>query len=76
MSHWNKIKSRYARTMENLRKALVSLPNVYVYDNSDLLSPYRLVAELTGGILRTRRLDSQMAKTHVAAQLSCCSIYT
>ena len=45
----DKIKSRYARTIDNLRKALVSLPNVYVYDNSDLRSPYRLVAESIEG---------------------------
>ncbi len=49
----DKIKSRYARTMENLRKALMSLPNINVYDNSDLRSPYRLVAELTEGALLT-----------------------
>lgn len=45
----DKIKTRYSRTMENLRKALVSLPYVYVYDNSDLRSPYRLVAILEEG---------------------------
>ena len=49
----DKIDSRYARTMENLRKALVSLPNVYMYDNSDLRSPYKLVAESTEGTLQT-----------------------
>jgi len=48
----DKIESRYARTMENLRKALVRLPNVLVYDNSDLRSPYRLVAESTEGALQ------------------------
>lgn len=47
-----KIKGRYRRTMENLRKALRTLPNVFAYDNSDLRSPYRLVAEATEGELR------------------------
>jgi predicted ABC-type ATPase len=44
-----KIDSRYARTIENLRKALVSLPNVYVYDNSDLGRPFTLVAAVEEG---------------------------
>lgn len=48
-----KIESRYARTMENLRRAFVSLPYVRAYDNSDLRRPYRLVVELESGTLRT-----------------------
>ena len=51
----DKIDSRYARTIENLRKALVSLPNVYVYDNSDLRRPYRLVTVVEEG--QAIRLD-------------------
>lgn len=47
-----KIQSRYARTMENLRRALLALPYVQVYDNSDLNHPYRRVAELEEGTLR------------------------
>ena len=39
-----KIASRYARTMENLRRALNELKNVLVYDNSDLADSYREVA--------------------------------
>lgn len=46
-----KIKKRYARTMKNLKAALSSLQNVLVYDNSDLRSPYRLVAEKVEGRL-------------------------
>jgi predicted ABC-type ATPase len=49
----DKIKARFVRTMENLRKALVTLPNVHVYDNSDLHSPFRLVAESTESHLKT-----------------------
>jgi predicted ABC-type ATPase len=48
-----KINTRFARTMENLRKALETLPDVYVYDNSDLQLPFRLVAESANGLLRT-----------------------
>ena len=49
----SKLQARYARTIENLRLALVTLPNVAVYDNSDLREPYRLVAEVREGQLRT-----------------------
>ena len=49
----SKLDSRYSRTNENLRRALVTLPNVAVYDNSELLSPYRMVAEVSDGALRT-----------------------
>lgn len=49
----SKLQARYPRTMENLRRGLVTLPNVAVYDNSDLRKPYRLVAEVREGQLRT-----------------------
>ncbi len=45
----DKIQARYARSMENLRKAMAVLPNIYIYDNSDLRSPFRLVVELREG---------------------------
>lgn len=47
-----KIQERYGRTMENLRRALGTLPNILVYDNSDLRAPYRLVAKVCDGHLR------------------------
>jgi predicted ABC-type ATPase len=40
----DKVITRFARTMENLRRALSELANVRVYDNNDLEHPYRLVA--------------------------------
>jgi predicted ABC-type ATPase len=40
----NKIIERYPRVMNNLRRALVEVTHVHVYDNSDLKRPYRLVA--------------------------------
>jgi predicted ABC-type ATPase len=39
-----KIVERYPRVMNNLKRALVELAHVRVYDNSDLKRPYRLVA--------------------------------
>ena len=49
----SKLESRYHRTNENLRRALLSLPYVAVYDNNNLLQPYRLVAEVRERVLRT-----------------------
>jgi predicted ABC-type ATPase len=40
----DKIIERYPRVMSNLKRALAELSNVRVYDNSDLKTPYRLVA--------------------------------
>jgi predicted ABC-type ATPase len=37
----DKLVSRYPRVMENLRRALVRLPLVLVYDNEDLRDPHR-----------------------------------
>ena len=47
-----KIQERYPRVLRNLQRALTELPNVFVYDNSDLRDPYRLVAtrEDSGGV--------------------------
>lgn len=40
----DKLRSRFPRTLANLRAAVVRLPLVYVFDNSDLSDPYRLLA--------------------------------
>ena len=45
----DKIEERYPRVMSNLKRALAELPNVRVYDNSDLNRPYRLVATVENG---------------------------
>jgi predicted ABC-type ATPase len=45
----DKLRERYPRVMKNLRRALVELSNVRVYDNGDLNHPYRLVAILEDG---------------------------
>lgn len=39
-----KLKSRFPRTMANLKAAIAELPLVYVFDNSDLHKPFRKVA--------------------------------
>jgi predicted ABC-type ATPase len=44
-----KLKERYPRVMSNLKRALVELQNVRVYDNGDLKRPYRLAATVEGG---------------------------
>ena len=44
-----KLTERFPRIMKNLKCALAELPNVWVYDNSDLGNPYRLVAKTETG---------------------------
>lgn len=39
-----KLRLRFSRSIENLRLAISRLPNVIVYDNSDLSAPYRRIA--------------------------------
>lgn len=42
-----KVRDRYARSLENLARAILKLPLVWVYDNSDLNSPMRKIAEFS-----------------------------
>lgn len=44
-----KLRSRYPRTLANLREALRELPHVWVFDNDDLRLPFRLVAVCRNG---------------------------
>lgn len=44
-----KLRSRFSRTLENLRVAIRRLPHVLVYDNSDLSTPFRHVAAFAHG---------------------------
>lgn len=46
-----KLRSRFPRTLRNLKAAAKTLPRVLVYDNSDLARPFREVAEFAGGRL-------------------------
>jgi predicted ABC-type ATPase len=52
----DKLEARYARSVANLGRAIVSLPRVLVYDNGDLSAPFRCVAEFEGGKRVTRAL--------------------
>ncbi len=50
----DKLITRYPRTMENLRLALLRLPLVLVYDNDDLRQPHRFcLAAGMGKVLET-----------------------
>lgn len=52
-----KIRARFPRTMANLRRAIVALPHVLVFDNEDLGRPFRLVAEYrAGAVVRKARV--------------------
>jgi predicted ABC-type ATPase len=46
-----KLRDRFPRILQNLRQALVRLPHVFIYDNSDLNRPYRHVARCEAGKL-------------------------
>jgi predicted ABC-type ATPase len=48
----DKVRDRYARSLENLARAIVKLPLVWVYDNSDLSLPFRKIAEFEAGHLK------------------------
>jgi predicted ABC-type ATPase len=45
----DKLIARFPRTMANLRSALREVPHVWVFDNDDLLNPFRLVAVFEAG---------------------------
>jgi len=49
----DKLRSRFPRTIENLRSAIRDLPHVLIFDNDDLSRPYRLVAVFEQGCLQT-----------------------
>jgi predicted ABC-type ATPase len=46
-----KLESRYPRTMANLKTALLEIGYVWIFDNDDLRTPYRLVAVYEHGQL-------------------------
>ena len=50
-----KLQSRFARTIDNLRMAIQRLPHVLIYDNDDLSNPYRQVALFEQGRLMTSK---------------------
>ncbi|MBI4346090.1 MAG: hypothetical protein HY553_04505 [Elusimicrobia bacterium] len=44
-----KLKSRFPRTLRNLKAAIAALPLVYIFDNSDLRHPFRRVGVFKNG---------------------------
>jgi predicted ABC-type ATPase len=44
-----KLNARYPRTLTNLRNAIRELPHVWIFDNDDLRTPFRLVAVFESG---------------------------
>lgn len=58
-----KLVSRFPRTLANLKLAIRSLPFVFVYDNDDLRSPFRQVANFENGRAATlaKRLPAWLA---------------
>jgi predicted ABC-type ATPase len=44
-----KLVARFARTMANLKAAIREVPAVWIFDNDDLRTPYRLAAIFQGG---------------------------
>ena len=44
-----KLAERFPRTMANLKSAIGELPHVWVFDNDDLRTPFRLAARFEGG---------------------------
>ncbi len=46
-----KLRSRFPRTLANLKAAIRELPHVLVYDNNNLTTPFRLVATFERGTL-------------------------
>jgi predicted ABC-type ATPase len=60
----DKLASRFPRTMENLRLAILRLPLVLVYDNDDLRDPYRFVLAASNGAVleRTRSLPAWLTR--------------
>jgi predicted ABC-type ATPase len=46
-----KLVQRFPRILANLKAALRELPNIWVFDNNDLRTPYRLVAIFESGHL-------------------------
>jgi len=47
----DKLATRYPRTMENLRLAMLRLPLVLVYDNDDLRTPHRFCLATANGVV-------------------------
>lgn len=45
----DKLRQRFPRILENLKVAIPALPHIFILDNSDLRTPYRLIAHYENG---------------------------
>jgi predicted ABC-type ATPase len=45
----DKLRSRYPRTLANLKSAIQELPHVLIFDNDDLRTPFRRIADFEHG---------------------------
>ena len=45
----DKILQRYPRTLDNLKRGIEQLPDVWIYDNSSFQCPYHLLAQYKDG---------------------------
>ena len=59
-----KLAARFPRTLENLKKSIRVLPNVLVFDNTDLANPYRQIAHFQNGnaVLLSKPLPPWLAR--------------
>jgi predicted ABC-type ATPase len=53
----DKLTTRFPRTLENLRRSILELPHVLIFDNDDLNDPYRPVATFSSGQLTESAAD-------------------
>lgn len=58
-----KLVSRFARTLANLKASVSRLPHIWIYDNSDLRAPFRKIAVYDHGrlVFQARRRPSWFA---------------
>ncbi len=53
---FHKLTERFPRILANLKTAMAQLPNVLVFDNNNLLAPFRLVAVVqTGRVVKLQK---------------------
>ena len=58
-----KLTARFPRTLANLKAAVAELPNVLIYDNSDLRHPFRRIAVFQNGetVYSTKQVPEWLA---------------
>ncbi len=54
----DKLRTRYPRSMANLKQSIEELPHVLVFDNSNLSNPFQIMAAFENGVETYRRKPS------------------